>query len=94
MGFAVTGFLFLFATLLFFSEGIRAQEFRAGVSATIRPTSYVPPDRFPFERWWNSLDSYSRLMVGSSGALVVTVLPFGLLAWRTMKRKKIDLHKA
>ena len=88
VGIAITGFLFLFSILLFSSEAMRAQEFRAAVSATVRATDYVPPDRFPFERWWNSLDSYTRLMVGSSGALTVVAVPLGLLAWRTLKRGK------
>ncbi len=87
IGLFVFGFLFLFTSLLLSSQAGKAQEFRAGVSATVLPTSYIPPERFPFEHWWNKLDATSKLMVGSSTALTVSIIPLGLLVWRSMKRK-------
>lgn len=82
------GFLFLFSALLLSSQIMNAQEFRAGVSATVVATDYVPPERFPFEHWWNSLDTYGKLMAGGSGALAISIVPLGLLAWRTVRPQK------
>ena len=80
------GMLFIFTALLTLSQAMHAQEFRAQVSARVVQTDYVPPETIPFQRWWNSLDTYNKLMVGGSSVLVVSVVPLGLLVWKTRKR--------
>lgn len=81
--FALAGaFIFIFSIFLGVSTFTLAQEFRAQVSATVLPLeSYCPKciidSRHSLVRWWQSMDTYHKMLIGSGSALAGLMIPLG-----------------
>lgn len=83
-------FIFIFSVLFSVSFAIRAQEFKATVSASVLPleaySDYKLKQMNPWQRYWSNLDPYQKLMVKSGAGLVVVLIPLGAVLWFQQRR--------